>query len=206
MRACLNKRNPVYLSRLELIRKRYLSKQEIQRAHLGLNQHMMRMVIHRPTLIFGSFFGTRTEAKNSSSRFISLEESSNTCITAAKEIVTLCNEVMFNRFPDIRNDASFATFLIAASVTLLYDVIGPGVDSEYAKEILSYVNQGIHCLDQMEHIGPTTGKKLSIDVMKCVKEAIHSSSQELQHCASLLDDFPWLEYVYPPLTVYGFFY
>ncbi|KAI9037657.1 fungal specific transcription factor domain-containing protein [Aspergillus affinis] len=167
--------------------------QEIQRAHLGINHHMMRMVIHRPALVFTSFFETKIEAKESFSGFVKLEESVIACISAAKGIVTLCNEVMFKRFPDIRNDASFAAFLIAACVTLLYDVIGPGVDPEYAKDILSYVNRGIHCLDQMEHIGPTTGKKLSIDVMECVKEAIQSSSQELQHCSSLFEEFPWLD-------------
>ncbi|OJZ80193.1 hypothetical protein ASPFODRAFT_148154 [Aspergillus luchuensis CBS 106.47] len=172
--------------------------QEIQRAHLGLNHYMMRMVIHRPALVFNSFFESKIEAAENAFGFMKLEESAIACISAAKGIVTLCNDVIFERFPDIRNDASYAAYLIAACVTLLYDVIGPGVDSDYTKEILSYVNQGIHCLDQMEHIGPTTGKKLSIDVMECVKEALRSSGEELHRCTSLFDEFPWLGLVIIP--------
>ena len=40
-------------------------------------------------------------------------------------------------------------FLIAACVTVLYDIFGPDTDPDYGKDIFGYVNQAIYCLDQV---------------------------------------------------------
>ncbi|PYH92314.1 hypothetical protein BO71DRAFT_485549 [Aspergillus ellipticus CBS 707.79] len=166
--------------------------QEIQRTHLGMNYNLIRMVMHRPALIYSTFCASKTEAQSSISGQMSVANSINTAIAAAKDIITLASDVFFRRFPDIRNGASVAAFLISACITLLYDVLGSGAEIEYAKDILGYVDTGINCLDQMEHVGPTTGKMLSMDIMKCAKEALNSSSEELQDFGNLLNEFPWL--------------
>lgn len=166
--------------------------QEIQRAHLGLNYHMIRMIMHRPALVFASFFASKKEAKEDAANIMRIEESIRASVSAAKEIITICSDCMFNKFPGIRNDTSVAAFLIAACVTVLYDVLGHSTDPDYSKGIFGHVNQGIHCLDQMEHVGPTTGKALSIDVMKCAKDAL-SATDELLQFGDLLNEFPWLK-------------
>ncbi|KAJ5731297.1 uncharacterized protein N7483_005805, partial [Penicillium malachiteum] len=175
--------------------------QEVQRAHLGLNFNLIRMLAHRPALVYTSLFVSKTGVRSEISDAMCIDKSVTACIIAGKEIVTICNDVIFNRLPAIRNDASVAAFLVAACVTLLYEIIGPGADPVHAKEILGFVDQGVHCLDQMEHIGPTTGKALSVDVMNCVKEAFQCSSEEIPQFDSLVSEFPWLRYVLPLFLV-----
>ncbi|KAE8152755.1 fungal-specific transcription factor domain-containing protein [Aspergillus avenaceus] len=168
--------------------------QEIQRTHLGLTYNLVRMSMHRPALIFTALHSSKTAADSQATGFMALESSIETCTTAAKDIITLCGEVILSRLPAIRNDASVAAFLISACITLLYDVLGPDVPTDYAIDIFGFVDQGIHCLDQMEHVGPTTGKTLSIDVMQCAKKALNcSSDNSADRFSALADGFPWLK-------------
>ncbi|KAJ5398594.1 hypothetical protein N7465_009083 [Penicillium sp. CMV-2018d] len=166
--------------------------QEIQRAHLALNYNMVRMIMHRPALVFAGFFASKEEAGEDASDIMTVRCSMVICVGAAKDIITTASDVMFNRFPDIRNDASVAAFLIAACVTLLYDVLAPDTNTDYGKIILGYVNRGIHCLDQMEHVGPTTGKALSIDIMKCAQDALKFSNEKTCRFGDMIHEFPWL--------------
>lgn len=74
-------------------------------------------------------------------------------------------------------------------------VIEPSVTSTYAKDILSHVERAIYCLDKMDHLGPTTGKALSVDVTKCAKDALMLSNSGIRFDHTVIDEFPWLKYV-----------
>lgn len=81
-------------------------------------------------------------------------------------------------------------FLIAACVAVLYDILDPDTDPDYGKDIFGYVNQAIYCLDQVEHVGPTTGKALSVDVVKYAKDALNAPGEEIHCVRDLFNDFP----------------
>ncbi|KAJ5519109.1 hypothetical protein N7453_001531 [Penicillium expansum] len=170
--------------------------QEIQRTHLGLTYHLTKLMMHRPALVLITL---HTHSGEQSPNMPSLQKSIDTAISSAKCIVDLTHQAISTRIPVIQNDASIASFIMSACVTLLYNVIEPSVTSTYAKEIFSHVERAIHCLDKMEHVGPTTGKALSVDVMKCAKDALMLSNSDIRFDHTMIDEFPWLNYGSEPI-------
>ena len=168
--------------------------QEIQRLHLGLLYHTMRMLIHRPVIVFTTFFSSNLEAQKHAPGIIQLQESIDASVMSARSIIRFAHASLFTRQPDARSDGSLASYLVAACITLLYQVLDPATTISYAKETFSVVEQAIRCLDGMNHIGPRTGKRLSTDVMLMAKSVVFSSGEGIMG-ESLMTEFPWLEWV-----------
>ncbi|CAI7598278.1 unnamed protein product [Penicillium palitans] len=171
--------------------------QEIQRTHLGLTYHLTKLMMHRPSLVLITL---HTHSGEPSPDMPSLQKSCDTAISSAKCIVDLAHQAIFTRIQVIQNDASVASFVMSACVTLLYNVIEPSVTSTYAKDIFSHVERAIHCLDKMDHVGPTTGKALSVDVMKCAKDALMLSNSDIRFDHTMIDEFPWLNFDSEPIS------
>ncbi|PYI02738.1 hypothetical protein BO78DRAFT_463801 [Aspergillus sclerotiicarbonarius CBS 121057] len=167
--------------------------QEIQRLHLGLLYHTMRMLMHRPVIVFTTFFSSNVEAQQHAPGIIQLQESITASVMSARSIIHFAHEILFTRQPDARSDGSLASYLVAACITLLYQVLDPATTMSYAKETFSVVEQAIRCLDGMNHLGPRTGKRLSTDIMRMAKNVVFSSSGEGIIGQSLVTEFPWLE-------------
>lgn len=167
--------------------------QEVQRTMLGNNYYLVRMLMHRPALVFATFFNSRGEAQERAAATMDLAKSIDASVSSAKCIINLNYDAFFHRYPGVKFDGTLATFLVSACVTLLYDVLGPETDIEYSKDIIAVVERGIKCLDLIEHIGPTTGKALSLDVMRVAKDALRSAQTVSQLDQNVMNFFPWLQ-------------
>jgi len=55
------------------------------------------------------------------------------------------------------------------------------------------VDKGLQCLDRIDNIGSSTGRAISVDVMKIAKDALLSTEAEKRLESSLVDDFTWLK-------------
>ncbi|CAG7986152.1 unnamed protein product [Penicillium olsonii] len=172
--------------------------QEIQCTHLGLAFHLIRMMMHRPALVSSTFDSQPEAYDGTPDQITSIQRSIDISIESAKEMIEIASVAIFQRVREIRNDASVANYIVSACVTLLYNVTSSSVTSLYARMIFESVERGINCLDQMEHMGPTTGKALSVDLMKCAKDALvlSASSEDLE--GDLVDSFPWLNDIFTP--------
>ncbi|PYH85218.1 hypothetical protein BO82DRAFT_423911 [Aspergillus uvarum CBS 121591] len=107
--------------------------QEIQRLHLGLLYHTMRMLIHRPMVVFTTFFDLNREAQQHAPGVIRLQESIDISMSSACNIIRFAQESLGTRQPDARSDKSLASYLVAACITLLYQVLDPATAIAYAK-------------------------------------------------------------------------
>ncbi|KAJ5335528.1 hypothetical protein N7452_007931 [Penicillium brevicompactum] len=166
--------------------------QEVQRALLGCHYYLVRMLMHRPALVYATFYKSKAEAEDQAAGAMKVQESIDLSVSSAKRTVDLTYTTFFHRYPNVKFDGSLAAFLVSACVTLLYDVLDPETTHEYARDTFTVVDRGIECLDQIQHVGQTTGKALSLDVMKFAKDAFLSTQNQ-----SILDDdligyFPWL--------------
>lgn len=168
--------------------------QEVQRISLGLNYYLTQMLMHRPTLIFATFFTSTAEAEKNAAGLLNIQDSVEASISAARNLINLAHDVYFKRYPNIRFDVSWATFLASACITLLYDVLDPRTAIQHAKAAFITVERGIHCLDEIEHIGPLTGKAISMDIMNVAKDALVSIEHSFEPDQNLIDSFPWLLY------------
>lgn len=166
--------------------------QEVQRISLGLIYYLTSMLMHRPSLIYTTFFDSTEEAENNSTGPLKIKESINASKEAATSLIDLAHDVYFRRFPEIRSDGTMATFLASACITLLYDVIDPRTAPEHAKATFATVERGIRCLDEIQHVGPLTGKVISTDIMKMAKDALVSMGDSFGSDLDLFDSFPWL--------------
>ncbi|PYI10969.1 hypothetical protein BO78DRAFT_403530 [Aspergillus sclerotiicarbonarius CBS 121057] len=164
---------------------------EIQCTHLGLAFHMIKMMIRRPALVYSTVAQAQGQGAAESQKLENLQPSIDLSIQAAKEMIDIAHSAIMERAMCIRNDASVANYIVSACVTLLYHVLDP-LTIEHAKNIFSSVERGIHCLDQMEHHGPITEKALSMDIMKCAKDALLLSTIEKSLEEEMTDNFPWL--------------
>lgn len=167
--------------------------QEVQRTFLGNQYYLARMLMHRPALVFVTFFNSKAEAEERAAGTMDLQESIDACISSAKSIVELNYDAFFHRFPGVKFDGSSSTYLVTACVTLLYDVLDAETTPEYARSTFTVVERGIKCLDQIEHVGPTNGKALSLDVMKVAKDALRSAQTVNQLDENVMNFFPWLQ-------------
>ena len=119
-------------------------------------------------------------------------------IKAASNIIDLTHDVYIRRFPRARFDGASAAILVSACITLLYDVLDPKTNEDHAKFVFTAVERGVECLDQIHHVGHTTGKAVSLDVMKIAKEALRSATVDPELSQNLFGEFPWLQYLSPP--------
>ena len=183
---------PPYLHFFTYDRPRSEKWREIQCAHLGLAFHLIKMMIRRPALVYSTVSQTQGQSVADSQKLENLQPSIDLSIQSAKEIIAIAHSAIMDRATCIRNDASVANYIMSACVTLLYHVLDP-ITIDHARNIFSSVERGIQCLDQMEHNGPNAGKALSMDIMKCAKDALFLSTIENSHEEDLAGDFPWLK-------------
>lgn len=166
--------------------------QEMQRLNIGLVYYSMRMLIHRPVMVFATFFPSNFVAQLHAPGVIQLQQSISASVTSARSIIMLARDSFFTRQPDARYDGSLASYIVAACITLLYEVLDPANTVSHAKETFTCVELAIQCLDTMTHLGPQTGKKMSVDIMNMAKNAFFSSPRAQAVEQSLIDEFPWL--------------
>lgn len=167
--------------------------QEMQRAHLGMNFHLVRVLLHRPALTYASFFTLRAAAGESAATAFDLCHSIDLTVASAKKLIELASDLCCNRLSGIQ-DCGVAFFLVSASVTLLYDVLDPETSAAHAKASFTVVEKAVECLGKMQHIGPLTGKAVSMDVMHVAKDALLCRGEDFGLEQSFTDFFPWIEY------------
>ncbi|KAF6799526.1 C6 transcription factor [Colletotrichum sojae] len=169
--------------------------QEVQRLHVGIIYYMLLILVHRPALVFTSFFSSVTEAQSVIPPSFNIRQSIETLNASARGMIRLAHESLSMRQPDARSDSSLAIYLVAACVTLLYGVLGPETTPDHARDTFLSVEEAIHCLEGMKHFGPMTGKTLSTDIMRMAKNVLSCPT------GSVLTDignefmaaFPWLD-------------
>ncbi|PYI00446.1 hypothetical protein BO78DRAFT_424478 [Aspergillus sclerotiicarbonarius CBS 121057] len=168
--------------------------QEVQRLTLGSSYYLTQMLTHRPALLFRAFFTSCDEAQRRAGDSLDLAHSIHETLAAATHIISLTHDVYFRRYPRTRFEGSSATVLVAAAVTLLYDVLDPMTGAEHAREAFAAVERAVECLDQIHHVGPTSGKAVSLDVMRIAKEALRSTTADPELSQDLFGTFPWLQH------------
>ncbi|KAE8371531.1 fungal-specific transcription factor domain-containing protein [Aspergillus bertholletiae] len=174
--------------------------QEIQRLSLGFAYNIVRMLLYRPALVLTTFFTSTGEAQRIAAGCIRLQECIDNSTAAARNLISLAHDVYFRRFPDIRYDGALASYMVSAIMTLLYDVLNLGTEPDKAHETFAVVEQGIRCLDDIEHTGYTVGKVLSMDLMKVAKQAVLAANPVVDTNQALVDSFPWLDTFTPTPT------
>lgn len=177
--------------------------QEVQRISLGFSYYVIRMLLYRPALVLTTFFRSTAEAQRQAPCGLDLQSCIDESTSAARHVINLAHDVYFRRFPDARYDSALVCSLVSACVTLLYDVLSSGTDHERTRQTFAVVDRGIQCLDEVEHAGYTTGKAMSLDLMKIAKQAVQAADPVVDTSQALVDSFPWLEYVfYLPFSSY----
>ncbi|GLA75499.1 hypothetical protein AtubIFM55763_006778 [Aspergillus tubingensis] len=166
--------------------------QEIQRVSLGFCYYVVRMLLSRPALVLTTFFTSVQEAQFATG-CTELQACINSSTSAARNLIHLAHDVYFRRFPEIRYDGALASFLVSATLTLLYDVLNLGTDPDRARQTFTVVEKAIKCLDEIEHTGYTSGKALSLDLMRVAKQAVQASDPVVDTNQVLMDAFPWLD-------------
>ncbi|PLB39881.1 transcription factor domain-containing protein [Aspergillus candidus] len=167
--------------------------QEVQRISLGFSYYVIRMLLFRPALVLTTFFRSTAEAQHQAPCGLSLQSCIDESTSAARHLINLAHDVYFRRFPDARYDSALVCSLVSACVTLLYDVLSSGTDHERTRQTFAVVDRGIQCLDEVEHAGYTTGKAMSLDLMKIAKQAVQAADPVVDTSQSLVDSFPWLD-------------
>ncbi|KAF7589085.1 hypothetical protein BBP40_004790 [Aspergillus hancockii] len=167
--------------------------QEIQRLSLGMAYFVTKMLLYRPALVLTTFFTSTDEAQRIAAGCVRLQECIDNSTAGARNLINLAHDVYFRRFPDIRYDGALASYMVSAIMTLLYDVLNLGTEPDKAHETFAVVERGIQCLDDIEHTGYTTGKVLSMDLMKIAKIACLAADPVVDTNSVLVDSFPWLD-------------
>lgn len=157
--------------------------QEIQRTHLGLAYYHCRILIHRPLACFASMHATNAEAAAEAATLgiADLQGSIARAMEASEALIGLALEAFTVRVPDMHQDAGVAYNVMGACLTLLYRVLdGPARTSAAdAATIFNLVQDGIRCLDLMNHHGPRFSKMtLSERILTAAKDAFWSAREE----------------------------
>lgn len=157
--------------------------QEIQRTHLGLAYYHCRILIHRPLACFASMHGTNAEAAAEAAGLgiEDLQGSVARAMEASEALIGLALEAFTVRVPDMHQDAGVAYNVMGACLTLLYRVLdGPSRTSAAdAATIFNLVQDGIRCLDLMNHHGPRFSKMtLSERILSAAKDAFWSVRED----------------------------
>lgn len=157
--------------------------QEIQRTHLGLAYYHCRILIHRPLACFASMHATNAEAAAEAATLgiADLQGSIARAMEASEALIGLALEAFTVRVPDMHQDAGVAYNVMGACLTLLYRVLdGPARTSAAdAATIFNLVQDGIRCLDLMNHHGPRFSKMtLSERILTAAKDAFWSARED----------------------------
>ncbi|KAK1145972.1 hypothetical protein N8T08_003620 [Aspergillus melleus] len=80
----------------------------------------------------------------------------------------------------MRPNDTYMALGVAASVTLLYQVLDPATTVEYAKDTFTVIEQAIECLNCMERLGPRAAQKLSVELIQMAKNVLffHTNQDE----------------------------
>lgn len=157
--------------------------QEIQRTHLGLAYYHCRILIHRPLVWFASMHATYAEAA-AEAEVLGIEDLQGSIartMEACEALIGLALEALTVRVPDMHQDAGVAFNVMCACLTILYRVLdGPARTSAAdAATIFNLVQDGIRCLDLMNHHGPRFSKMtLSERLVSAAKDAFWSAREE----------------------------
>ena len=145
--------------------------QEVQRIMMGVHYYIVRMLLHRQALVFTTLFDSQSDAEDCSSGIMQISDSIEISVQSAESLINLAHDVFFHRHPSMKFDGSVATLLVSACITLLFYLLGHKFNPEDVRKKFAIVEKGIRCLDQLQHIGPTSGKAISQDIMKVAKDA-----------------------------------
>lgn len=198
----------------------YTLRQEIQRTHLGLAYYHCRILMYQPLTCLATMHHTHEEALAEASALgiIDLQHSIAQAMSAAGSLIKLALEAFTTRIPALHQDSGVAYDVLNASLVLLYRLLdGPArISNSDATSIFNNVQDGIRCLDFMDHHGPKFGKKtLSERILSVAKDAFRSAREEVIETSTqlgsddhgiesadsaldldpnlLLTQFPWLE-------------
>ncbi|KAI3401443.1 hypothetical protein diail_10877 [Diaporthe ilicicola] len=157
--------------------------QEIQRTHLGLAYYHCRILIYRPLVCFASMHSTNAEAAAEATLLgiSDLQGSIARAMEASEALIGLALEAFTTRVRDMHQDAGVAYYVMGACLTLLYRVLdGPArTSSADATTIFNLVQDGIRCLDLMNHHGPRASKMtLSERIVTAAKDAFWSARED----------------------------
>lgn len=103
-------------------------------------------------------------------------------MSAAGSLIILALEAVATRIPALRQDSGVAYVVISASLTLLYRLLdGPArISNGDATSVFDLVQDGIRCLDFMDHHGPKFGKMtLSERILGAAKDVFRSAQEDV---------------------------
>ncbi|KAI4716513.1 hypothetical protein E4T48_07291 [Aureobasidium sp. EXF-10727] len=166
--------------------------QEVQRSCLGATYHVACILMMRPALIYVTFFDSKQQAQDSIGDRIDIQRDINLTVSSAKDLISLVHDSFFNRCPAMRRDGNMVYFIVSACLVLLFDVLDTETTPAHAKEVFRAVEKGLKCLDRIDHIGSTTGRAISLDVMKIAKDALKSTEPTSHLGTNLMESFTWL--------------
>lgn len=166
--------------------------QEVQRICLGATYHVACILMMRPALVYVTFFDSKQQAQDSIGDRIDIQRDINLTVSSAKDLISLVYDVFFKRYLAMRRDGNMVYFIVSACLVLLFDVLDTETTSAHAKEVFQAVEKGLKCLDQIDHIGSTTGRAISLDVMKIAKDALKSTEPTSHLGTNLMESFTWL--------------
>ncbi|KAI5247300.1 hypothetical protein E4T43_02274 [Aureobasidium subglaciale] len=166
--------------------------QEVQRSCIGATYHVASILINRPALVYVTFFESKQQAQDSIGDRIDIQRDINLTVSSAKSLISLVHDSFFNRCPAMRRDGNMVYFIVSACLVLLFDVLDTETTPAHAKEVFQAVEKGLECLDRVDHIGSTTGRAISLDVMKIAKDALKSTEPTSHLGSNLMESFTWL--------------
>ncbi|THX16930.1 hypothetical protein D6D17_02637 [Aureobasidium pullulans] len=166
--------------------------QEVQRSCLGATYHVACILINRPALVYVTFFDSKQQAQESIGDRIDIQRDINLTVSSAKDLISLVHDSFFNRCPAMRRDGNMVYFIVSACLVLLFDVLDTETTPAHAREVFQAVEKGLKCLDRIDHIGSTTGRAISLDVMKIAKDALKSTEPTSHLGSNLMESFTWL--------------
>jgi len=165
---------------------------EVQRLCLGATYYITQTLIFRSALIYATFFESLALAQDSLGEHINLKRDTDLAISAAKNLVLLAHDGFFRRCPSFQRDGNISFFIISACITLLFEVLHPAATPAHATDVFHIVEKGLQCLDKIDHVGSTTGRAISLDVMAIAKAALFSTEGTTRLESTLMEDFQWL--------------
>ena len=166
--------------------------QEVQRSHLGTTYRVVCILMMRPALVYTTFFDSRQQAQESIGDRIDIQRDIDVTVSSARDLISLVYDSFFDRCPTMRRDGNMVYFIVSACLVLLFDVLDTETTPAHAKDVFQAVEKGLKCLDNINHIGSTTGRAISLDVMKIAKDALKSTEPTSDLGTNLMESFTWL--------------
>jgi hypothetical protein len=166
--------------------------QEVQRSCLGATYHVACILMMRPALVYVTFFDSKQQAQESIGDRIDIQRDIDLTVSSAKDLISLVYDSFFDRCPAMRRDGNMVYFIVSACLVLLFDVLDTETTPAHARDVFQAVEKGLKCLDRVDHIGSTTGRAISLDVMKIAKDALKSTEPTSHLGTNLMESFTWL--------------